>query len=47
MYLYEKGVLRDRKSLEIIYHMTINPTVLEAEERQAFILDANYERVDV
>ena len=45
--LYEKGVLRHRKSLEIIYHMTINPTVLEAEERQAFILDANYDRVDV
>ena len=45
--LKEHGEMRDMDTVKSIYHATVNPTVVEAEERQARILDADYSKKDI
>ena len=44
--LARRGNYQTRERLEKAYHMVINDSVLEAEKRQARILDADYSQVD-
>ena len=45
--LKERGVLQSKSTVNFLYHMAVNPVLHEAEERQARILDANYNKVDI
>jgi hypothetical protein len=46
--LKERGELQNHEALNYIYHTVNAPSVImEAEERQSRILDANYEAVNV
>ena len=45
--LVERGLYKDREMVHQLYHSAVNPIVMEAEERQARILDANYSKVDI
>jgi hypothetical protein len=46
--LKERGTLQEPGLLHYLYLMTVDasPVLLEAEERQSRILDANYDKVD-
>jgi hypothetical protein len=46
--LKQHGKLQDPLQLQYLYLMTIgtSPVLLEAEERQSRILDANYDKID-
>jgi hypothetical protein len=46
--LKERGQLQDKELLNYLYSMSVDTSkiLLEAEERQSRILDANYDRVD-
>ena len=42
------GVITDEDSMDLIYQMTQEPSILQqAEERQARILDADYSKVEM
>jgi len=46
--LKHKGDLSDKNTLNTVYHMSVEPPILQqAEERQNRILDANYSKVDI
>jgi hypothetical protein len=46
--LQKQGELQDPILLQYLYALTLenSPVLLEAEERQSRILDANYDRID-
>jgi hypothetical protein len=46
--LRNRGELQDPMLLQYIYALTLenSPVLLEAEERQSRILDANYDKID-
>ena len=45
--LMAHGELQDKEAVNRIYHYAVNPTLMEAEQRQARILDADYSKVDI
>ena len=45
--LVSRGTLQEPSVMNSIYHMAVNETVAEAEERQGRILDANYDKIDI
>ena len=45
--LSRRGELQNRRTVNTLYHMAVNPAVKEAEDRQARILDADYSKVDI
>ena len=45
--LKRQGDIESRTNMAYYYHLSVNPAVMEAEQRQFCILDANYERVDL
>ena len=45
--LMQRGQFQDKEMVNTIYQLSINPSVMEAEQRQARILDADYSKVDL
>ena len=45
--LMNRGSMQDPEQVHRMYHYAVNPVLMEAEQRQARILDADYSKVDV
>ena len=45
--LANRGTYQDAATINTLYHMTVNENVMEAEARQARILDADYSKVNI